>query len=950
MKRKLLFAFMSVVLMFSFVYVLVSCGDVEKNDNPDTSETEDIYYTVTFKDYDGTVLQSSSVKEGKMPTYNKSNPTRKSDENYSYTFSGWSPSIKAVNGDTTYIANYTSKALSYNVVIDLDGGTSNTTKLQFKTDKMSKDLLPFDVKKEGYAFKGYSLNNVKVYDEKGSIVNNYNLSSNMTFKAIYEESVTLTIKYTMYNPNTGSLIETYKEKPTDLGNVSETRSYKYNTYVDLFAYANEGYTFVGWYSEGQVLSNEKDYKYMMWDQDFTIEARFKYKLYDLNVWSNDADLGSVMIKNGNSQIYYTEETLKEYYTQKITIAAYTKTDTVSFLGWYNEENALVSTNAIYTFNMLNRDYKLEAKWNKFSITYDANEGVNNSSNPNTYNIDMQDITLLSPTRVGYTFGGWEYNGEVITKIKTSNACHMSLKALWTVNTNTAYKVEHYKQNINNNNYTLYETDDLEGTTDTLTSGSVKTYVGFTSPETITQVNIDGDGSTVIKLYYTRNSYSVNLSKNIEKAGSVSGSGSYKYEKEATITATTNEGYTFIGWYEGDTLYTNDLSFTLTITEPKTFEARYSVNKYTITLDNQASDVTISGITSGSKYEYGTQITLTATNNSGLYVKWQVNGVIKHYGNEYTFAVPSKEVTITTTTTPYTREDNKIYFGKYPQTKVEDDTLISSLNDLAGEKPTSANMHNWTSYKYYISGSVEDYMFYQDIDIDSDGSYDYRGVYFTSYRPYNYSSSSSSSNTYQNENGYSTNTIYWFSYDPIEWDVLTESNGKALIIANLILDSQEYYPSASSSSFSHNGGTGYANNYELSAIRKFLNDNFYNTAFNDLEKSIIETTNVDNSASSTGYSSNSYACNNTNDKMFLLSYKEATTYFSSYTARKAKGTDYAKCQGLYVNSSSYSYWWLRSPSSYDASIAQHVNHGGGISDFHVLSTDYGVRPACYINLG
>ena len=937
MKRKVLFAFVSLMLLFAFVFVLTSCDKT-------TGPTDDnVFYTITFKDYDGTVLQTSSVKKGETPAYNKSNPSRENDDNYSYTFSGWQPTLTKVSEDAVYTATYTSESLPYSITINLDGGTSSATKLQFKTDKISKDMLPFDVKKSGYVFKGYSLNDVKVYDENGNVVSNYQPSADMTFKAIYEESVTLTIFYTLYNPKTGQLTQTFNEKPTDMGNVSKTESYNYNTYVDLFAFANEGYTFVGWYNEGQVLSNEKEYKYMMWNEDFTIEARFKYTLYDLTVCSNNTDLGQVMIRSGNSQVFYDEETLQEHYTESVTIVAYSKTDT-RFLGWYDEKNELVSTNAVYTFDMLNRDYTLEAKWNSFDITYDLDGGVNNLYNPTNYNVDTQKITLRAPTKNGYTFQGWQYNGNVITEINTANICHMELKALWTANTNTPYKVEHYLQNIDNNSYTLYETDNLTGTTDTQTAGSVKTYEGFTSPS-ITQVNINGNGNTVIKLYYTRNSYSVTLNKTVDKAGTVTGAGTYKYGKEVTIKAETNEGYTFIGWYKDNKEYTTDVSFDYTIgTEAVAFEARYSINNYTITIDNQAEGVTISGITSGNEYEYDSQITLTATNiPSGYIIKWTRSDDVVYSGENYTFKVPAGNITITTTTKPYTREGNKIYFGTYPQTKVTA-TTENGLLSITFDSST------WTSYRYYISSSKSDFIYYKDVDIDNNGTYDYRGVYFTQYRPYIYSSSSSTDNTYQDDNGYSTDTIYWFSYDPIEWDILTESSGKALIIANLILDSQEYYPNSSSSSFFHNGDVGYANNYELSAIRKFLNDNFYNTAFNELQKALIETTTVDNSAASTAQSSNSYACNNTNDKMFLLSYNEATTYYTSSIARQAKGSDYAKCQGLYVGSATRnSDWWLRSPNNNNANNGYRVDDGGFIFNSFVNFTGTGVRPACWINL-
>ena len=295
----------------------------------------------------------------------------------------------------------------------------------------------------------------------------------------------------------------------------------------------------------------------------------------------------------------------------------------------------------------------------------------------------------------------------------------------------------------------------------------------------------------------------------------------------------------------------------------------------------------------------------------------------------------------------------VIFGSYPQTKVTDDMLIAALNEKAGDLPEAGNLGNWTDYGYYISGSVSSYMYYIDIDNDSDGRYDYRGVYFTQYRPYY--TTTTCSNTYQNNNGYSTKTTYWFKYEPIKWNILKTESNKVLIISDLIIDSQDYYYSTSSRSGAtdYQGntktGTTYANNYMFSHIRNWLNNTFYETAFSTLEKEIIETTTVDNSASSTGYSSNSYACSNTNDKMFLLSYKEATTYYSSGSERQARGTDYAKSQGLYVNSYKSPHW-LRSPDyNYDYS-ARYVYYDGNVYDYYrVYYTNFGVRPACWINL-
>jgi hypothetical protein len=65
------------------------------------------YYTIKFKNWDGSVLQSTQVEEGQMPQYTGATPTKPSDSQYSYTFSGWTPTVAAVTGEATYTATYT---------------------------------------------------------------------------------------------------------------------------------------------------------------------------------------------------------------------------------------------------------------------------------------------------------------------------------------------------------------------------------------------------------------------------------------------------------------------------------------------------------------------------------------------------------------------------------------------------------------------------------------------------------------------------------------------------------------------------------------------------------------------------------------------------------------------------------------------------------------------------
>lgn len=307
---------------------------------------------------------------------------------------------------------------------------------------------------------------------------------------------------------------------------------------------------------------------------------------------------------------------------------------------------------------------------------------------------------------------------------------------------------------------------------------------------------------------------------------------------------------------------------------------------------------------------------------------------------------------------YSREGNYVYFGSYPQTKVSDETLLNTLNTLAGTLPTSSNSYSWKSYGYYVNGSVKDYMWY--IDEEVDGS-KYRGVYFTSYRPTYCGNGSDKNSSNQDDNGYFVSMTYWFKYEGIKWRVLTESGNRAFLMCDIAIDAQQYY---------HNwneirtidGKTVYSNNYAESEIRKWLNETFYNTAFNDLQKALIRTTSVDNTARSTSpynelwnNGENEFACENTNDKVFLLSEYEVTNPaygFNSSTGydeiRQLKSSDYAKSQGCYQNGDYNGCWWLRSPHYVSINYAWDVD-GNSYGFDRVDGTSYGVVPALWIAL-
>ncbi len=275
---------------------------------------------------------------------------------------------------------------------------------------------------------------------------------------------------------------------------------------------------------------------------------------------------------------------------------------------------------------------------------------------------------------------------------------------------------------------------------------------------------------------------------------------------------------------------------------------------------------------------------------------------------------------------YTEEGGKILFGEYPQSEVKEAALISELTAAAGELPTEDNARAWTSYGYYDdSGEVADYMWY--IDVESGGER-YRGVYFTEERGYRTTNSLLSA---QEDNGYLTETVYWFRFEPIVWRVLESADGTAFLMSDVILDTGHYYHDTTSRGEGEE--TVYPNNYKESDIRAWLLGNFYDTAFGADEKEIIETATVDNQTGG----DNTYACEDTKDKVFLPSYAEVLNAdlgfgsdWGADASRQLTATDYAKAQGIQVKDDGASGWWLRTPENhYNGKYVYKIAHDGTI---------------------
>lgn len=325
-------------------------------------------------------------------------------------------------------------------------------------------------------------------------------------------------------------------------------------------------------------------------------------------------------------------------------------------------------------------------------------------------------------------------------------------------------------------------------------------------------------------------------------------------------------------------------------------------------------------------------------------------------------------------------------GSYPKSAVTDETVAESLNAYIGILPTKDDPAEWISYKYYLSGVVSDYMWYKDVEF---GDERYRGIYFTSYRSKDVKGNGFAETSYQDEYGYYTGEVYWFKFEPLKWLAIDDDGdtGKILLWCTDIIDCHEYQSECVMTNPFYTLGVNssvIASSYAQSNVRQWLNSAFYETAFSSEDKEKILLTTVDNSGKTTSNDGNRAASKNTNDNVFLLSYKDmfndkygfkkiedvdGAFWGNSDVAKQKKVTEYAKSQGAWSGFlkdddregnmleeySQNGIWLLRSPRQVDimnlSSAGEQVlgynADGTGRSEV-VYFTSNGIVPAIYVD--
>ena len=361
------------------------------------------------------------------------------------------------------------------------------------------------------------------------------------------------------------------------GDAKASQEYKYGQVLDLGYTLRTGYTFAGWLLNGKVFNEEtmpaKDLELTAsWieGQGVTYKVEHYFEALD-GSYVKDAKVETLFGSTGSK----VEAALRN-------VAGFE----------HNEEHkdALESAEVLADGSLVLRVYYARSV---YTVSFDAMGGVAKEAQEYKYG---QALNLGETTKVGYTFDKWLYQGNALV-IANMPAYDMELTAVWAPNKDTAYLVEHYFEQLDGSYKLDAKVDELEGTTDAKVSAVARKVTGFThDPKHASAYEtayVLADGSLVLKVYYSRNVYT--LTVNVDGAKQEV---EYAYEeKVATPASPSKVGYTFANWSPvvPATMPAEDVEVV----------AEWTVNQYTLTIN-------VDGVKQEVEYDYNEAVETPAS--------------------------------------------------------------------------------------------------------------------------------------------------------------------------------------------------------------------------------------------------------------------------------------------------------------------------------------------------
>ena len=455
------------------------------NDIPTETIPTQVESLIKFESNGGTSVESMNGYTGDV-IENREMPTTTRE---GYTFEGWYAEPELTNKVETLPEKYPAGTTTYYAKWTANTDTKYTVEFYYQTEGNYKNVADFTDERTGTTDtlaqvtendKNPAQDKVGyVYDESAANVLKGTIAGDgsLVLKVYFKQQFTVT-----YKPGTQGAFAEQTKTGLDYG--TTTPAFEGNTT------GKPGYTFAGWQpSVARKVTSNAEYV-AQWtantDTKYTVEFYYQTE----GNYKNVADF--------TDERTGTTDTLAQVTENDKNPAQ----DKVGYVYDESAANVLKGTIAGDGSLVLKVYFKQQ-----FTVTYKPGTQGAFAEQTRT-GLDYGTATPefecgpTGPTgKPGYTFAGWEPS--VATEV-TSNVEYV---AQWTANTDTKYTVEHYLQKLNKTDeYDLKETENnLTGTTGELTNAQAKSYDGFTA-QPFEQKEIAGDGTTVVKIYYTRNNY------------------------------------------------------------------------------------------------------------------------------------------------------------------------------------------------------------------------------------------------------------------------------------------------------------------------------------------------------------------------------------------------------------------------------------------------------------
>ncbi len=586
-------------------------------------------YTITWKNWDGTVLETDQVEYGTTPKYNGDTPTKKGDAQYTYTFTGWTPEIAAVTGDVTYTAQFTGTVNEYTVTWkNWDGTVLKTDQVDYGTTPKYTGENPTKeaTAQYTYTFTGWTpeiaavTGDVTYTAQFTGTVNEYTV----TWKNGDEVLQSGKVRYgetPKYNGEKPIREQTDDKTYTFIGWSPDVKEVNGNaTYTAKFSETARKYK-ITWVIDGKKETEEVAYGVKPTHAEPTKDTDEHYS-YEFSGWqpaitdvSGDATYTATFT---STPVEYTitfdtdggtpVAPIKQGYDKEITApAAPTKTG-YTFAGW---DKDIPTT-------MPAENMTITAKWtvNKYTITFDTDGGSTIGSITQDYGTKI--TKPADPTKTGYTFVKWD---RAIPE--TMPAEDVTITAQW--------KINQYTITFNTDGGTPVTpiTQDY-GTDITAPADPTKTGHTFAGWDKTIPATMPAENMTITARWQV-NTYHISFIDRQKEEMSAD----YEYGTEINVPIIkdeSNEGYHFIGWSEtedGDVI-----GLTTMPARDLTLYARWSANEYTITF-NTDGGTEIPAITQ----DYGTEIIMPADPT-------KIGYTFAGWDKDIPVTMPAENVTIT----------------------------------------------------------------------------------------------------------------------------------------------------------------------------------------------------------------------------------------------------------------------------------------------------------------